>query len=111
MADLAGLGHRQELEAVETVGVLTEIGAHHLGRLLLGLARLLEHGRLLAFELVGELSAALLGLLRLLDHAVERLAQVVVLDEARDLLAGPLRGHREPGYLAEFLFQCRQLCH
>src|SRR4051794_36668257 len=99
--DLAGLGHRQELEAVERVGVATEVGRHHLRRLLFRLAPLLHDPRLLAADRAGDLRAPLLRLLRLLTHALERLAELRVLDELADALRRALRRHREAGHLAE----------
>ena len=38
VAQLAGLGHAQELKAVERLVLTTEVGLHHLGGLALGLA-------------------------------------------------------------------------
>src|SRR4051812_45820109 len=61
VADLTGLRHRQELEPVERVGGLVEVALHHLLRLLLHLARLVEDRSLLAVERAGDLGAALLG--------------------------------------------------
>jgi hypothetical protein len=57
VADLAGLGHGQELEAVERVVLVAEIGLHHLAGLLLGLASRVEDRRLLALDLAGVLQA------------------------------------------------------
>ena len=83
--DLAGLGHRQELEAVECVRVVAEVGLHHLGGLLLGLTGLLEDRGLLAVEVGGELGRPLLGLLRLLAMALQRGAQVVLASSSTSL--------------------------
>src|SRR3954454_2503465 len=52
--ELAGLGHDQELQAVERIGVAAEVGLHHLGGLRLGLAGLLLDRRLLAVEPAGD---------------------------------------------------------
>src|SRR4051794_20182757 len=59
VAHLAGLGHGQELEAVERVGRPVEVVLHHLGRLLLDLARLIEDRRLLALEAARDLRRTL----------------------------------------------------
>ena len=70
MADLAGLGHGQELEFI---GVRTELGG-----LALGLLGLIENRRLLAFALVSEFSAAALGFLGPVPH-VPQLARQLAL--------------------------------
>src|SRR5689334_2031995 len=45
MAHLTGFGHREELETIERVGVVAEVGLHHLARLGLRLAGLVEDRR------------------------------------------------------------------
>jgi hypothetical protein len=63
MADLARLGHREELEATEGIDVAAaEIGLHHLARLALRFAGLLEDRCLPALEGACDLGAALLDL-------------------------------------------------
>src|SRR4051812_5354260 len=76
VTDLAGLRHRQELEAIERIRSSVEIRLHHLLRLLLHLASLIEDGRLLALERSGDLGAALLRFLRLVAHALELVHEV-----------------------------------
>ena len=114
MADLAGFAHGQELETVERVRGFVEIGLHHLLRLALDLASLLENRGLLALERARHLRSTLLRLLRLLTHPLERpheLLVALILRELRDLLAGLLSRHRETNHLTELGFQVRQLCH
>src|SRR3954452_9191564 len=113
VTDLGGLGHRQELEAVERVGVVVEIGRHHLCRLLLHLACLVEDRGLLAFEARRDLLAAVSGLRRLFRHSLQRLreARVLFLRQLRDLPAGGLCRHRKAGDLGELLLEVRQLRH
>src|SRR5207244_3925993 len=79
----SGLGHDQELEPVEALGVLAEIGRHHLDRLALGLAGLVTDGRLSALERACGLLAAALRLRRLLAHAPERRDDLLVVDHLR----------------------------
>jgi len=112
--DLAGLGHRQELETVERVRLLADARAQHLGALLLHLARLGQDRGLLALERRGDLLRALLGLLRLGLHPLERLDHLRVLlgtGELADLPRRLLRGHREADHLSELRLQVRQICH
>jgi hypothetical protein len=111
--DLGGLRHRQELEAVERVRVVVEVGLHHLGRFRLDLARLVEDRGLLALEAAGELDAPLLGLRRLLRHPLQRLNEVraLLLGQLLHLAGRRLRGHREAGHLGQLLLQVRELCH
>src|SRR5215216_1789330 len=59
MTDLARLRHRQELESVERVGLVVEIGRHHFRRLALDRPSLFEDGGLLALEAAGHVRAAL----------------------------------------------------
>src|SRR3954463_14618485 len=73
VADFAGLGHRQELEPVEGVRSAIEIVLHHLGRLLLHLARLLEDRRLLAVEAARLRGDELPGVLRPRENPVWRM--------------------------------------
>src|SRR3954468_17472358 len=72
VADLARLGHREELEPVERVVLAGEVGLHHLGRLALDLPGLLDDRRLLSVERAGDRDAALLGRRGLVVHARER---------------------------------------
>src|SRR3954452_21759534 len=111
--DLGSLRHRQELEAVERIGLVVEIGRHHLRRLLLHLACLLEDRRLLALEARRDLLTALRRLRRLFRHALQRFRQagVLLLGELRDLPAGGLGRHRKAGDFRELLLEVRQLCH
>src|SRR5512132_2230499 len=115
VADFAGLGHCQELEAVERVRVVAQVGRHHLRRFLLRLARLLQDRRLLAVEILGEARRPLLRLLRLLVHLLERLLQVIVLallrDELPDLPSRTLGRHRESENFADLAFESCQLRH
>lgn len=111
VADLARLGHRQELEAVEAVGVLAEVGRHHLGRLGFRFLGFFEDRGLLAVASVGELGAAALGLFGLLAHAGEHLRHLVVLDQAFHFLGRSLGGLGEPQDLRELLLQRGQLSH
>src|ERR1700709_525874 len=76
VAELAGLGHRQELEAVELVGLLVEVDVHEGFALFLGFRGLVEDRRLLALPLAGQLGAATLGLLGLLAHGPQRVDDV-----------------------------------
>jgi len=75
VADLAGLGHREELEAVERVLLAGEVRLSHLGRLLLDLAGLLDDRGLLAVERPGQRGAALLRLACVLARLLELLRQ------------------------------------
>jgi hypothetical protein len=109
--ELSRLRHQQELQAVEAVGVVAEVGPHHLGGLALGLARLLEQRGLLALQPVGQLRRALLGLRGLLLHLLERRLDAVVLDQPDHLLGGRLRRLRESQHLGDLLVQHRQLSH
>ena len=109
--DLAGLGHRQELEAVQRVGVLAEVGLHHLGRLGLGLAGLVEDRGLLAVDLAGDLGAARLGLVGLVVHAPERRAQIGLVGQGRDLVGGGLGRLRQSQHLGQLLLENGQLSH
>ncbi len=111
MADLARLGHRQELEAVETVGVVAQVGRHHLGRLLLGLAGLLEDRRLLSVEAFGDLSRPLLGLHGLLLHSIERLLELVVVQQAGDLVGCTLCRLGQADDLADLRLEVGEFCH
>src|SRR5581483_2479060 len=114
VAGLAGLRHGQELEAVERIRVVTEVGAHHLRRFLLGLAGLVEDRRLLAVERRRALGAPLLGLGRLLVHPLERRDELVaslLLDQPLDLVGRALGRHRQPQHLAELALEHRQLRH
>jgi hypothetical protein len=111
VADLACLGHRQELEAVERFRVLPEIGRHHLGRLRLRLARLLEDRGLLAVELAGHVRAALFGLAGLRMHPLERALQRRVLRQARHLVGRGLCRHGQTQHLRELFLHHSQLSH
>src|SRR4051812_15411501 len=111
VADLAGLGHGQELEAVELVGVLAEIGLHHLARLALGFASLLFDRGLLAVALGGDLQAAAFGLLRLLAHRAQLLGQRTAIQESLYLLRRLLRRSGQPGHLGQLLLERRQIGH
>src|SRR4051794_11957505 len=113
VTDLARLGHRQELEAVESVGVLVEVDLEHGRALALGGARLLEDRGLLALEGAGELGAAPLRLGRFLAHLLERGDEVgaLLLRERDHPSRGYLRGHREAGDLAELALEVRDFRH
>src|SRR5215218_4435172 len=111
VADLAGLGHRHELEAVEPVGVVAEVGLHHLGGLAFGLFRLLENRRLLAVALIGDLGAAARGLLGLLAHVPQFPGDPLVVDQALDFFGRFRSRFRQPQHLRQLLLQSRQLSH
>src|SRR5215208_145949 len=79
VAHLAGLGHGQELEAVEWVVLASQVRLPHLGGLLLDLAGLLQDRRLLTVERTRHLDAALLGLAGLRPCLRQLLRQRLVL--------------------------------
>src|SRR3954470_1421229 len=112
VSQLAGLGHDQELEPVERVGVAAEVGLHHLGGLALRLASLLLQRRLLALQAVRDLLAALLGLGGFLRHLVEHPLQLVgCLRQSGDLRRRVLCRLREADHFAELLFELREFRH
>src|SRR6185436_7649923 len=109
---LAGLGHRQELEAVERVCILPEIRLHHRRRFLLRLARLLEDRGLLAVEATRELLAPPRRLLGLLAHPLQHSYQLLfVVGKALHLLRRALRRLREPEHLGQLALEIRELGH
>ena len=109
--DLAGLGHGQELEAVQVVGAALEVGLHHRRALGLDGACLGEDLALLAVDARGDGGAVLLGLRGLLAHRLQLLAQLRVLGQLLHALGCRLRGHREADHLAELRLQVRQFRH
>ena len=113
MTHLGSLGHGEELEAVERVCVRVQVRGHHLGRLLLHLARIVEDRGLLAFEVPGDGLAALRCLGGLFRHLLQRRdeARVLLPGELRDLPAGGFGRHRETGHLSQLLLEMRQFGH
>jgi hypothetical protein len=113
VTDLAGLGHRQELQAVEWIVLTGEIRLAHLGRLLLRLAGLRDDRGLLALERARHCGAALLrlaGLVPLLPEAlVER--RVPGAQDAAHLLRGILGGHRQAENLGQLALELGQRGH
>ena len=96
--ELAGLGHAEELEAVQGFGVL-EVGLHEVVDLGFGFARLVGDRGLDAVARAGRRVAALFDLRRFVVHAlyqVEQLCVVLLAGEGRDFLGGGLGGLREP---------------
>ena len=113
VADLAGLGHGEELESVERVVLAAEVRLAHLGRLLLDLARLLDDRGLLALERAGQRGAALLRLARLLGGLLELLGErrVLGVQHAAHLARGILGGHREAEHLGQLALEVGQRRH
>jgi hypothetical protein len=58
VAELAGFGHAEELEAVESLVFAAEQGAHHLGGFGLGVGGLVANRGVLAVKPVDELVRA-----------------------------------------------------
>ena len=102
MADLAGLGHRQELEAVERVR-LARRGTSSSSRSPCSSSREPPRGSRSSFpRRLRERGAAALGLGGLVVHALERLREPRSwLGQLHHLLGRLLGRHRETGHLAE----------
>src|SRR3954462_14813864 len=111
VAELAGLGHAEELEAIERLLFAAEVGLHHLGRLGLRLARLLADRRLAAIECVHQLVGSPLGLLSLSMHPRQSVAKRVRAFHATDLLGRVLCGFREAEHLAQLLVKGGEIRH
>src|SRR5215213_7831877 len=109
--ELAGLGHDQELEPVEAVGVVAEVVLHHLLGFVLRLASFVLDRGLLAVELARVLFTALLRLRRLLAHAPEQARDLLIGDKLGDLGRRLLRRLREAVHLCQLLLELRQLGH
>jgi hypothetical protein len=112
VADLTGLGHREEFEAVEPVLLAAEVGVAHLGRLLLYLVRLCLDCRLLALEPRHQCSASPLRLPGFVTRLRGLLGQrlVVGTQHAAQFAHGVLRGHGKPEDFRQFVFQLGECC-
>ena len=103
VADLPRLGHRQELEPVERISLVAEVGVTHLGGLLLYLASLCQDGRLLSLELGCQVGAAGLGLTCLVAGLRQLLGQRLVLgtQHSAHLPRGILSRHGQPEHFGK----------
>jgi hypothetical protein len=77
------------IETVKSVGIRAEVRRHHFLGFLLGLSHLVQDRGLLAVAIGSEPLASLLCLLGLLAHLLQPLHQLLVLDQALDLLGRP----------------------
>ena len=111
MADLARLGHRQELEAVEVVAPRSRYVFIISAPFFLTVRASRDDLALLPVEGAGDLGAALLGHRGLLTHRLQLLHERLIVGQLLDLLGRRLGGHREADHLAELRLQVRQLCH